>query len=482
MAKIPEDNQVKAAARIWAADPSDKVIEMLESGANVEDIIEEMEKIEQAANTSSPLDPERIIQCDICGEDVKSNEMTMHHLVSERHKEVERVHVISNMGIINIDKNADSPGLFNDTITKKGHPQRKEEMTLNQILLSGKQQVGKQQDLTNQVEEGIEEIDDGMPEIEAVLEDIDKSGATGEGLANHSISPSTEQPKVISGQETSEDTRGQETGVEKRIRKSQSKGDDGAEDVEGEVEAPAETPGKKKQEFPDGYVREDGYINCPILKKNSRGKYYRTHAWVTKEHFEDLMRLGKLPLVELPGLVKLVEEQFGKQQEGLDKQQAEFGKQQGALVKLTGPTLPLLTTKQAMEALYKKENENQRHVLMLDVLAGAKYLPGAGPLMMMLAKRVVYLNERLEEYQRIRSLLDVPLWVEYRYQQQLIATIDQINKMAGLVTRSKGMTDVTITAIVKCINEVITDKETKIRLITALQKITEASRGGTSDR
>jgi ferritin-like metal-binding protein YciE len=94
--------------------------------------------------------------------------------------------------------------------------------------------------------------------------------------------------------------------------------------------------------------------------------------------------------------------------------------------------------------------------------------------MMQLAEMAVYLYERLQEYQQIKSLMDVPLWVEYRYTQQFLNTVDQIFKMTSSVARAKGMTEVTISAIVKVINDVITDPETKTILVAGLQKIAQA--------
>jgi hypothetical protein len=175
-----------------------------------------------------------------------------------------------------------------------------------------------------------------------------------------------------------------------------------------------------------------------VLKKTSKtGRWFKAHGWVTREYFEKLVRAGKLPLG----------------QEGLVKGEAP--------VPATG-------------SLYTSAHEQQKYSRMLDVLEGARYLPGSLPLMMMLANQAVYLHERLQEYQQIKSLMDVPLWVEYRYTQQFLNTVDQIFKMTSSVARAKGMTEVTISAIVKVINDVITDAETKTRLVAGLQKIAQA--------
>ena len=439
----------KEVDKIWRANPTDKVLEMLEANKPVEEIIAEMEKEAQP----SLLNPQAVTQqthCDVCGVDVAANQLTM-HVITKQHQEVVRA-AMSNNPPTEIDKNAD---LFTDQ-EKKNSPAQTSELSLNQ-LRAAKQQSGQVLEVTKDLDVTPDKFTNGVDKSDPEIVDLDREDSSDPCIANGEDKPLRKQTADQDAAETS------------------------AEDVvqKGEDKASEQEPAGKK-EPPDGYVRpEDNKIYCPIMKRSGDGRWYKTHAWVTKEHFEELLRLGKLPVGKEQDLAKLIGEQFGKDKGGLGKDKANLDvtpvQVTPGLVKVQGDTMAVAgkMMEKRLDNIYHSPWQDEQYEKALAVLEGAKYLPGSGPLMMMLAEMAVYLNTRLQEYRQIKSIMDVPLWVEYRYHQQFLATVDEIFKMSTTVARAKGMTTITIGSIIKAVNETIEDQELKLKLVTKLAKINE---------
>jgi hypothetical protein len=117
---------------------------------------------------------------------------------------------------------------------------------------------------------GIEEMPEteGLFTIEDELEDMEEMGFERGGKVDGSSAPPSLSSTVTAS------APGQEFTGQDVVRSNEEK-----TEREGGL--------RQKQGIPDGYVREDGKIWCPVIKKTSKtGKWFKAHGWVTREYFE----------------------------------------------------------------------------------------------------------------------------------------------------------------------------------------------------
>jgi len=198
------------------------------------------------------------------------------HVISEKHSEAE----LKRLGINKPDfihKNANpfekSPGR-----TVPEHIGKRRggigNLTLNQLrALQEAEKVVNQErhqlsDGGKQLELEVDELDEEQSTIEGELEDMEEMGVKRGGKVDGSGGPPSVSGTVIAS------TAGGEHSGQDVVRASEEK------------TAPVGSP-RQEQGIPDGYVREDGKIWCPVIKKMSKtGKWFKAHGWVTREYFE----------------------------------------------------------------------------------------------------------------------------------------------------------------------------------------------------
>jgi hypothetical protein len=196
------------------------------------------------------------------------------HVISQKHSEAELKRLgINKPGFIH--KNATqfekSPGR---TVPERIGKRRGGigSLTLNQLrAIQEAEKVVKQE--RHQLSDGgkqpgleVDELDEEQSTIEGELEDMEEMGFERGGKVDGSGAPPSLSSTVTAS------APGQEFTGQDVVRSCEEK-------PVGSL--------RQEQGIPDGYVREDGKIWCPVLKKTSKtGKWFKSHGWVTREYFE----------------------------------------------------------------------------------------------------------------------------------------------------------------------------------------------------